>query len=388
VVERQAAGAGLQPTHGRRIHRRRGREVRKREPAFAPQRAQSPAHDAVEVPIACRSGTLACVTATLGLTMVRMTETVKVWDCAIVGGGAAGLSAALVLGRARRRVILFDTGEQSNRPAHAIGGLLGYDGRAPGELYAHGRAELAGYPSAELADLRVVSGAAANGRFTLSTADGSTVEAARVLLAPGMSYAVPDLGGVAALWGDTVFHCPYCHGWEVRDRALAVLGATAAMHRALLLRQWSPDVVLLTDGPGALDPDQRAVLDRAGIAIDERRVTGVRDNEGALAAVLFADGSELERDGLLVAAPLRQRSGLAADLGAELTERGTIDVDGFGRTTVAGLYAAGDVSATMQQVAGAIADGARAAAAINDDLLAAEHGVEPMLPARAATPTV
>jgi thioredoxin reductase len=309
------------------------------------------------------------------------------WECVVVGGGAAGLSAALVLGRARRRVLVLDVGEQSNQPAHGIGGLLGHDGQAPAELYARARTELAAYPSVEVRDLRVTGGSPQDGRFVLSTAGDGMLHAARVLLATGMDYGVPDLPGVAELWGGTVFHCPYCHGWEVRDGALAVLGNPAAAHRTLLLRGWSADVVLLTDGPADLDADERARLHRASVPIDERRVAGVRSRGGALEAVLFADGEELPRDGLLVPPALRQRSSLASDLGAELTERGTVDVDAFGQTTVPGLYAAGDVSSPMPQVAGAIADGSRAAAAINDDLLAEEHGMDPMIPRRTAVPT-
>jgi thioredoxin reductase len=309
------------------------------------------------------------------------------WECVVVGGGAAGMSAALVLGRARRRVLVVDTGEQSNRPAEGIGGLLGHDGLAPAELYARARAELAAYPSVEVREALVTGASPHDGGFVLSTADGATLHAARVLLATGMDYALPELPGVAELWGGTVFHCPYCHGWEVRDRALAVLGSTMATHRALLLRGWSDDVVLLTDGPADLDADERAQLGRAGVPIVERRVAGVRSRGGALEAVLFADGGELPRDGLLVAAPMTQRSSLASDLGAELTERGTVDADAVGQTTVPGLYAAGDVASPLPQVSGAIADGARAAAAINDDLLAAQHGISPMIPRRAAVPT-
>ncbi len=125
-----------------------------------------------------------------------------------------------MLGRARRRVLVLDAGEQSNQPASGIGGLLGHDGLPPGELYARGRAELAAYPSVEVREARVASGSREDGRFVLSTADGDTFDAACVLLAMGMDYAVPDLPGVAELWGGTVFHCPYCHGWEVRDLSL------------------------------------------------------------------------------------------------------------------------------------------------------------------------
>lgn len=319
--------------------------------------------------------------------MDRVSRSEAVWECVVVGGGAAGLSAALVLGRARRRVLVLDAGEQSNRAAHGIGGLLGHDGLPPAELYARGRAELAAYPSVEVRDVRVTGGAREGERFVLSTADGAVVHAARVLLATGMEYDVPDLPGAEELWGGPVFHCPYCHGWELRDRALAVLGnPDHAAYGALLLRGWSADVVLLTDGPAELDPDERARLERAGVPVDERPLASVRGRDGALEAVLFADGDELPRDGLLVSAPLRQRSSLATDLGAELTERGTVDVDSFGQTTVPGLYAAGDVSAAMQQVAGAIADGSRAAAAINDSLLAERHATEPKIPPRMAVP--
>jgi thioredoxin reductase len=314
--------------------------------------------------------------------MRGMVDRANTWECIVVGGGAAGLSAALVLGRARRRVLVIDAGEQSNRPAHGIGGLLGHDGLPPADLYARGRAELAAYPTVELRDTSVVAGARQNGSFVLSTDGGKELRGARVLLATGMDYAVPELPGVAGLWGETVFHCPYCHGWEVRDRRLAVLGPMAAAHRALLLRGWSEDVVLLTDGPSELTGDERAALERAGVPVDERPVAGVRGPD-TLEEVVFADGATLPRDGLLVPAPLQQRSALAAELGAELTERGTVDVDFVGQTTVPGLYAAGDISAAMQQVGGAIADGSRAAAAINDSLIAEAYGIEPMIATRA-----
>lgn len=304
------------------------------------------------------------------------------WECAIVGGGAAGLSAALVLGRARRRVVVLDAGEQSNLPAHGVGGLLGHDGLPPAALYARGREELAAYPTVRVRDARVATGARTADGFSLALADGGTVTADRVLLAVGMRYAAPDLPGLAEHWGGAAFHCPYCHGWEARDGRLAVVGAPAAAHRALLLRGWSADVVLLSDGPAELAEADRSALAAAGIPVDERRVVGVRSAGGVLAAVRFADGGELERDGLLVHAPLHQRTALATELGAALTDTGAVDTDAFGQTTVPRLWAAGDVATAMPQVATAIAEGSRAAAFINADLVAAEHGVASMVPAR------
>jgi thioredoxin reductase len=281
------------------------------------------------------------------------------WDCVIVGGGAAGLSAALVLGRARRRTLLVDVGHQSNLAAHGIGGLLGHDGRAPAELYAMGRRELTAYPSVEVRTGEVVSGERADGGFMLELADGRREPARRVVLATGMEYRPPALPGVAELWGRSVFHCPFCHGWEVRDEPLAVLArGELAVHKALLLRGWSDDVVLLTDGPADLAAADRARLAAAGIAIDERPVAELVAQNGELAAVAFTDGSHLTRRGLLVAAPLHQRSGLAEQLGA-----------------VPGVFAAGDVSAELPSVAGAIAAGSQAAAAVVRSLLTDDHGL-------------
>ena len=310
-------------------------------------------------------------------------STPETWSCVIVGGGAAGLSAALVLGRARRRILVVDAGEQSNLPAHGIGGLLGHDGRPPAELYAMGRDEIAAYDTVTLRDGRVTGAERdEDDAFVLTLEDGDRVRAERILLATGMHYRVPELPGAAELWGTAVFHCPYCHGWEARDGRLAVLGGVAAAHRALLLRGWSDDVVVLTDGPAEMGDEDRDALERAGIPVDERPLAGLRGGDGVLHAVRFADGTELERDGILAFAPLEPRDGLAADLGLELTDRGTVDVDAFAQTTVAGVWAAGDVGALAPQVAAAVAQGSFAAAAINDALVAAEHGVPPMMPRR------
>ena len=291
------------------------------------------------------------------------------WECVVVGGGAAGLSAALVLGRARRRTLLIDAGGQSNRAAHGIGGLLGFDGVPPAELYARGRRELERYPSVEVRDGEVRAAAAGDG-ITLDLADGAGVHIRRLLLATGMRYDYPDLPGLAPLWGRSVFHCPFCHGWEVRDQPLAVLAqGERAVHMATLLRGWSDDVVLLTGGPADLSDDDRARLDIAGIPIDERKVRELDSAAGELHAVVFDDGARLPRSALLVAAELRQRSGLAAQLGVKLVATGpvspeAVDVDPLYRTSVPGVFAAGDVCAQMPQIAAAVAAGSAAAVSV------------------------
>jgi thioredoxin reductase len=304
----------------------------------------------------------------------------NVWDCVIVGGGAAGLSAGLVLGRARRRTLLVDAGEQSNLAADGIGGLLGHDGRPPAELYAAGRHELASYPSVEYRTGEVV-GACAGEVFELVSADGRRERTRRVLLATGMEYRPPPIRGLAPLWGTSVFHCPFCHGWEVRDQPLAVLArGELAVHASLLLRGWSDDIVLLTDGPADLGDDDRARLAAAGVGVDERSVAEIVSLEGELAAIVFSDGGRLERRGLMVATTLHQRSSLAEQLGVEFAEptpvmAEPISVDALSRTSAPGVFAAGDLSAQMPQVAAAIASGSLAAAAVVQSLLADDVGL-------------
>ena len=277
------------------------------------------------------------------------------FDCIVVGGGAAGLSAALVLGRARRRTLLVDAGAPSNRVAHGIGGQLGYDGRPPAELYAAGAAELAAYPSVERRAGTVVGGARRGDVVELELDDGTRETARRVVLATGMDYRLPDVPGAAERWGRSVFHCPFCHGWEVRDRPLGVLqrGAQGA-ERAVLLRVWSDDVTLYTDGPAELDDDAAERLRAAGVEVDERGIAELRGPGDELSAVVFADGGERRCEGLLVPADLAPRSDLAEQL--EVVEGGPV-------------LLAGDAAGVMPSVPNAIAAGATAAAMVVHGLM-------------------
>ena len=303
------------------------------------------------------------------------------WDCVVVGGGAAGLSAALVLGRARKSTLVIDAAGQSNRPAEGIGGLLGHDHRPPGELYALGRREIEAYPSVEVRDGVVVGGERVDDGFRLELADGRQEHTWRVLLATGMEYRPPAVPGLDRLWGRSVFHCPFCHGWEVRDRPLAVLAdGERGVHAALLLRGWSDDVVLLTDGPSSLGAVDLERLAAGGVTVDTRAVAELIAEEGELAAIAFADGSRLERGGLLVPAPLHQRSDLAVQLGASVgaataVAHDPVETDPMHRTTSPGVFAAGDISAQFPQVAGAIAAGSLAAVMVVQSLLAEDFGL-------------
>lgn len=287
------------------------------------------------------------------------------FEAIVVGGGAAGLSAALVLGRARRRTLVLDDGEPSNAAAHGIGGLLGQDGTAPLELLEAGHAQLAELPTVELREAT-----ASDVRAGADSVEVDGVRAEALLLATGMHYRRPELPGLEQLWGDTVFHCPFCHGWELRERPLAVLAAgDHAPVMARLLRGWSEDVVLLSD-PGELKPEAAAALDAAGIRVDGRAVRGLRARGGKLEAVLFDDG-ELARDGLLLQAVPEPRGSLLDELGLERNGAGAVAIDSMGKTSAPRVWAAGDLTPGPQSVAVAIATGHRAAVGIVQALLVA-----------------
>lgn len=302
------------------------------------------------------------------------------WECAVVGAGAAGLSAALVLGRARRATIVIDANEQSNRASAVIGGLLGYDQRPPAELYAAGRKELLAYPNVEYRRKQVRSGRRVDNGFVLEVEGSEPIHARRVLLATGMQYCPPDIPGLAELWGSSVFQCPFCHGWEMKGKRLASLASgELALHSTLMLRGWSDDVVALTDGRSDLSSANKDALQTAGVTIDDREIIELASKDGQLTAVTFSDGTELERDGLLVEAPLRQRSPLAEQLGAACEPgapaTGAVGVDKLFRTEGAGVFAAGDVCTEEPHLASSIATGSQAAMIIVQSLLADEFGL-------------
>ena len=270
------------------------------------------------------------------------------FDCVVVGGGVAGLSAAMVLGRARRRTLLVDQGGQSNRAAAHVGGMLGHDGTPPGELYELGRAQVAAYDAVESRDGEVVDARADGDCFAVVLADGGEVRARVLVLATGMDYEVPGVPGFAELWGGAVFHCPFCHGWEVRDRPVAVYGEGEVADRlTTLLAAWTDDVTVVEPG----------------------EVTGVRVEDGELRAVVLKDGSEVRCDAVLVQAPLRRRGSLPERLGLALTDIGLVEVDAQGRTSVPGVFAAGDLAVAPQQVAIALGSGHMAGIAVVRELL-------------------
>lgn len=298
-------------------------------------------------------------------------------DVVIVGGGAAGLAAAVQLARSRRSVVVVDGGEPRNAPAAHMHSYLGHDGRPPLEFLELARDEARRY-GAELVEgvVREVTRAESGGGFAVVLGDGGRLEGRRVLFATGLVDELPDLPGVAEQWGRGVLHCPYCHGWEVRDQRIAVL-ATGPMsvHQALLFRQLSDRVSVVAHDPAALDAAARTRLDARGVRVVDRRAAAVEASpEGTLRGVRLDDGDLVEADAVVVtprfvprAAPLR---GLGIEpVPAPMGTGEMVETDDRGATTVPGVYAAGNVADVSHQVLGAAAEGSRIGAVINADLV-------------------
>jgi thioredoxin reductase len=287
------------------------------------------------------------------------------FDVAIVGGGPAGLAAALVLGRMRRRVLLLDSDDPAHGVSDGVHGLFGHDGTPPFELRRTAQEQLRPYKSVTVRKVGVEEAHQTPSGFSVTTT-GTTSEAGILLLATGMRYELPPIEGVAEVWARGAYHCPYCHGWEVRNRPLAAYGAGAA-HLALLLTSLSDDIVLLTDGNSDLDPDEAEQLRQAGVVIRDDPVARLEAEGGRLARVVFADDSTDDRTGLFFV-PSFTPSPLPAQLGCELDESGAIVIDEDGDTSVPGVFAAGDATTDKKAVVLAAAAGSRAAYAINASL--------------------
>jgi thioredoxin reductase len=290
------------------------------------------------------------------------------YDVLVVGGGAAGLSAALVLTRARRRVAVVDAGEPRNAPAAHMQGFLGSDGLPPSELLAAGRAEVTGY-GGELVPGTVTGIAPAGRRFEVTLADGTVVGARRVLVTTGLRDDVPDLPGVRERWGRDLLHCPYCHGHEVRDQPLGVLGGTPeSVAHAHLVRQWSGDVVFFSDGT-VLTAAQREQLVARAIGVVDAPVAGLVVEDDRLTGVELATGQVVPRSAVFVRPAFVPNDTLLTDLGCAVDDHGWVVVDATGRTSVPGVWAAGNAVNPRAQVVTAAGEGSAAAIAINNDLV-------------------
>ncbi len=292
------------------------------------------------------------------------------FDAIIVGGGPAGLSAALILGRCRRNVLVCDSGEYRNAAAHALHGFLTRDGIEPAELRQVARDELRRYETVEIWDVEVSDARRVNNHFKVTLNNEVRVASRKLLLATGVVDDVPEIEGITSLYGRSVFHCPYCDGWEIRDEPIAIYGrGERGYGLSVELTLWSRDLVLCTDGPSEIDDEKRERLTRNGIPIREERIERLEGTDGILERIVFAGGASIARRAMFFTTGQSQQSALATTLGCNVNEKGTVMTGKYETTHLRGLFVAGDASRAVQWVVVAAAEGAEAAFAINSDLL-------------------
>jgi thioredoxin reductase len=290
-------------------------------------------------------------------------------DVIIVGAGPAGLSAALILGRCLRRVLICDTGKPRNAASQALHGFFTRDGTPPLEMLRLGRQQLRTYDTIELRDITVSEATRLDEGFEVVLEDGTRERSRMLLIASGVVDKLPEIEGLDRFYGRSIFHCPYCDAWEVRGTALAVYGRTrGGVELALKLKTWSPDVVLCTDGRARIRPRDLERLTTEGIAVHRERVARLEGTEGQLERIVFRDGSSIERHALFLSTGQRQHCPLPQTLGCEFTRTGAVRTGKYEVTRVPGLYVAGDASRDLQLAIVAAAEGAQAAFAINTAL--------------------
>jgi thioredoxin reductase len=292
------------------------------------------------------------------------------YDVVVIGGGAAGLSAALVLSRARRKVLVVDAGEPRNAPATHMHGYLSRDGIPPAELLAAGRNEVKGYGGEVVAGTVTDLVPDGHNGFAVLLADGEQISARRLVVTTGLRDELPDIAGLRDRWARDVLHCPYCHGHEVRDQQLGVIGGTpAAVRYAQIVRQWTHDLVYLTP-PDTLTAVERTELLARGIAVVEGNIEQlVIDDADQLRGVQMQDGRVIPRDALFVPPRFVPNNTLLVRLGCDVDTDGWVTVDNTGSTRVPGVWAAGNIVDPRAQVISAAGAGSAAAIALNADLV-------------------
>ena len=295
------------------------------------------------------------------------------YDVIIIGGSYAGLAAAMSLGRALRNVLIIDSGRPCNAPTPHSHNFLTRDGETPGAISAVAREQVLRYSTVSVQQGTAIAANATDSGFEVATEDGIHFGAKKLIFATGIVDQSPDIGGFDACWGISVIHCPYCHGYEVRNEATGIL-ANGAMgfEFSKMIRNWTPELSLFTNGPSTLSEVEAASLTAKGIRIIEEKIDRLEHEQGNISRVIFKDGTAVPLKALYAKLPFRQHSELPADLGCALTESGHIQVDMFQKTTVPGVFACGDNATMMRALAAAISSGTTAGAMCNRESIEEE----------------
>ncbi|WP_371747561.1 NAD(P)/FAD-dependent oxidoreductase [Terribacillus sp. DMT04] len=292
-------------------------------------------------------------------------------DCAIIGGGPAGLNAALVLGRARRNIVLFDHAKPRNAVTHESHGFITRDGVSPSEFRSFAHDDLRKYPSITIHNTEIVRiEKTSESAFQLQTQNGETFSAKKVILATGLKENLPNVPGIYDMYGKSLFSCPYCDGWELRDQPLVLIAENKhGAHMAKVISQWSKDLIVCTNGLSIIPEEDKAMLQQYDIRVVEEKIAKLEGSAGILKTVILKNGEELARTGGFVITELSQTHHFASSLGYKTDDNGGIKIDNLGRTSIPGLYAAGDSTiAGPSQLILAAAHGSLAAIGVNSDL--------------------
>ncbi|WP_202923656.1 NAD(P)/FAD-dependent oxidoreductase [Pontibacter fetidus] len=290
------------------------------------------------------------------------------YDVIIIGGGPAGLNAAMLLGRSRRKVIVFDNGKHRNRWAVHMNGFLGCDGMDPREFIRIGREEVEKY-GVEIQYKVIVSATHTKGHFVVNDDEGTMYKAKKLLLATGLKDKLPEIDGIEAFYGKSVYHCQYCDGWESRGKALAVYGRNRdGIGQALAMKTWSSNVTLFTDGTNKISRLDMELLQRNDVKICTDKITGLEGTEGILEHIILANGEKRAHQAMFFSTGSSQQCDLGEQLGCEFTNKGVIKTRRQQKSNIPGLYVAGDAARDMQLVIVAAAEGAKAGVAINMEL--------------------
>lgn len=293
------------------------------------------------------------------------------YDCAIIGGGPAGLNAALVLGRSRRKTLLFDDDNGRNLVTRESHGFITRDGIEPEELKRLGRKDIAKYDCVEIKEQRIVSvNRITETHYELVTENGDIFHSIKIIIAAGLKEEQPNIPDIEKFYGTSLFSCPYCDGWELRDQPLAVIADKQVFELAKKIYTWSRDLVVFTNGEGRLEEEDKQKLLRKGIKVVEDIIDGLEGDNGQLRSVRLEDGTLIDRVGGFVTPLWSHATPFAKELGCKLSEHGGILTDGYGRTNVWNVYAAGDASLIVpSQLVIAAGEGSAAAIGVNGDLV-------------------